>query len=203
MTTLKITDDDIPCLEEKVAIITGSFYTSTLFCLESLNLFANLIIGGASGIGFATARILALRGAKVYMLDLNPPDEQVPTGAEYVYCNITSWSELVAIFKRIGHVDICIANAGVSEETDYFKDTFDDTDNLIEPKYAVLEVNFKAVLNFVKLSLSYLRKQGTGGSIVITSSATAYAPEQSLPVYSATKLGVSVFTRSKSNMNLH
>ena len=36
-----------------------------------------------------------------------------------------------------------------------------------------------------------MRRRGVGGSIVITSSATAYAPEHSLPVYSACKLAVS------------
>lgn len=155
------------------------------------NRLTDPVLGGASGIGLATAKILASRGAKVYILDLNPPDEEVPAGAQYVQCNITSWPELVAAFKLAGHIDFAVANAGVTEETDYFKDTFDGAGNLLEPKYAVLDVNFRAVINFVKLSLSYLRKQGTGGSIVITASATAYAPEQSLPVYSATKLGVS------------
>lgn len=60
----------------------------------------------------------------------------------------------------------------------------------MEPTYPVLEVNLKAVLNFVKLAWSKMRKQGTGGSIVLTTSATAYAPEQSLPVYAAGKLAV-------------
>lgn len=126
------------------------------------------------------------------MLDLNPPEEGIPENTEYIRCNITSWSELQAVFIRVGRVDITIANAGVSEETNYFKDTFDDSGNLIEPKYGVLDVNFRAVLNFVKLSLSAFRRQGTGGSIVITSSATAFAPELSMPVYSATKLAVSI-----------
>jgi len=149
------------------------------------------MLGGAAGIGFATTKVLASRGVKTYMLDLNPPDEEPPPNAEYVCCNVTSWSELLAAFERAGHVDIAIANAGVSEEANYFKDTFDDDSNLIEPRYRVIDVNYRAVLNFVKLSLSFLRRQGTGGSIVITSSATAYAPEHSLPVYSATKLAVS------------
>jgi NAD(P)-dependent dehydrogenase (short-subunit alcohol dehydrogenase family) len=62
-------------------------------------------------------------------------------------------------------VDIAIANAGVSEEANYFKDTFDDDSNLIEPKYRVIDVNYRAVLNFVKLSLSFLRRQGTVGAL--------------------------------------
>lgn len=108
---------------------------------------------------------------------------------------MTKWAELRQAFDRIGKVDIAVANAGVSEETDYFKDTFDDAGRLLEPEYQVLDVNYRAVLSFIKLSLSKMRKAG-GGSIVITSSATAYSPEQSLPVYSSSKLAVSV-TRAR------
>ena len=79
----------------------------------------------------------------------------------------------------------------MSEEQDYFADTFDEAGEMLEPKYNVIEVNYRGVLNFVKLATSYMRREGKGGSIVITSSATAYSPEQSLPVYSATKLAVS------------
>lgn len=124
------------------------------------------------------------------MLDLNRPDEGVPENAEFVRCSVTSWSDLLGLFKRLDRLDIAVANAGVSEETNYFQDTFDAAGDLIEPRYGVIDVNLRGVLNFVKLSLSRFRQQGTGGSIVITASATAYAPEHSLPVYSATKLAV-------------
>lgn len=173
MTSLDIRDGDIPSLEGKTAIVTG----------------------GGSGIGFSTVKILASKGAKAYILDLNPPDEALPPNVEYIECNITSWSELRGVFERVKKVDIAVANAGVSEEANYFEDTFDEAGQLLEPRYAVLEVNYRAVLNFVKLSISHMRAAG-GGSIVITASATAYAPEQSLPVYSSTKLAVIGLMRS-------
>ena len=132
---------------------------------------------------------MSSKGAKVYILDINPPDEAIPPNAEFIKCNITSWSDLRSAFEHAKKVDIAVANAGVSEECNYFEDTFDEAGQLLEPKYGVLEVNYRAVLNFVKLSVGYMRRAG-GGSIVITASATAYAPEQSLPVYSSTKLAV-------------
>lgn len=133
------------------------------------------------------------------MLDLNPIDKtdsdniapEIRDSIIYTHCDITNWADLRGVFETVGHVDIAIANAGVSEEKDYFADTFDADGKLEEPGYAVVEVNYRAVLNFVKLSLSAFRKQGPGGSLVITSSATGYSPEQNLPVYSATKSGVS------------
>lgn len=130
------------------------------------------------------------KGARAYILDLSPPEGDVPTGAVFIKCDVTSWDNLVNAFKQAGHVDIAILNAGVSEECDYFEDSFNESGDLLEPRYDVVKVNYLSVLNSIKLALSFMRKQGTGGSIVITSSSTAYAPEQSLPVYSATKLAV-------------
>lgn len=138
-------------------------------------------------------KILASRGAKAYILDVNPPDEALPSNTEFIKCNITSWGELCSAFERVKRVDIAVANAGVSEDGDYFEDTFDNAGKLLEPRYDVVKVNYQSVLNFVKLSVRSMREAG-GGSIVITSSATAYAPEHSLPVYSSTKLAVSLMS---------
>ena len=96
-----------------------------------------------------------------------------------------------AIFQEVGHIDYAFANAGVSEETNYFADQFDSDGLLVEPAYAVLDVNLRGVYNVVKLAWSQMRADKTHGSIVITTSATAYSPEQSLPVYSSGKLAVS------------
>lgn len=134
-------------------------------------------------------KILASKNAKAYILDVNPPDEALPSNVEFIKCNITSWLELRSAFEQVKNVNIAVANAGVSEESNYFEDTFDEAGRLLEPRYGVLDVNYRSVLNFVKLSVRYMREAG-GGSIVITSSATAYAPEHSIPVYSSTKLAV-------------
>ncbi|KAK7709759.1 hypothetical protein SLS64_006000 [Diaporthe eres] len=168
MTSLQITLDDIPDLQGKRVILTG----------------------GSSGIGLAAARIFANKRATVYILDINPPSTSYD-GIEYLKCDIKSWAKLNEAFLYVGDFDIAVSNAGVSEETDYFADTFDEkTGALLEPEYRVLDVNLRSVFNFTKLALSNFRRRKHPGSIVITSSATAYSPEQSLPVYSASKLAV-------------
>ncbi|PYI24531.1 putative short chain dehydrogenase/ reductase [Aspergillus violaceofuscus CBS 115571] len=190
MSCLDLSVDDIPQLTGKTAIITG----------------------GCSGIGWDSAQLLAAKGATVYVLDIHPPspspphrpaakqkqqasgDEQGANPASRIHyrpCDVTAWPALRAVFDEIPQVDIAIANAGVSEECDYFDDIWDGEGHLVEPEYGVLDVNYRAVLNVVKLSLSTWRRTGNrNGSLVLTSSATAYSPEHSLPVYSATKLAL-------------
>ncbi|KAI8951905.1 hypothetical protein F4801DRAFT_600579 [Xylaria longipes] len=94
-----------------------------------------------------------------------------------------TWEQLRDIFDKIPRIDFAFANAGVSEEIDYFADASDDDGILQEPACAVLDINFRAVVNFVKLAWASMRKNKIPGSIVITTSATAYAPEQSLPAF--------------------
>ncbi len=150
-----------------------------------------MLEGGSSGIGLSTALILARKGAEVHILDLNETSGPLPSGnLRFHKCDVTKWEQLRDIFDQIPRIDFAFANAGISEEIDYFADAFDDDGKLQEPSYAVLDINFRAVANLVKLAWASMRKNKIPGSIVITTSATAYAPEQSLPVFAGTKLAV-------------
>lgn len=140
------------------------------------------------------------KGASVYILDVHePPPEALdlkldPNGGGAIAfrkCNVSCWAELRDAFLAVPNFEFVFANAGVSEVCDYFADTFDDAGRLLEPSYSVLDTNLTAVMNTTKLGWSLIRARGVRGSIVITTSATAYDPEQSLPVYSAGKLAVS------------
>jgi len=125
------------------------------------------------------------------VLDLKPPDESLastdnitsasPGAIEFTKCDITGWLSLRKIFATVGNVDIAVGNAGISQEYSYFTNTLDSNGELEEPAYYVVEVNYRAVLNFVKLSLSAFHRQAPGGSLVLTRSAAAYSAEQSLP----------------------
>ena len=83
------------------------------------------------------------------------------------------------------------ANAGVPEREHYFDDRLDDDGLLLEGPSSVIDVNLKGMLNIIKLSWYTMKKEKIQGSIVITTSATAYVPWQSLAVYSSVKLAVS------------
>ena len=105
-------------------------------------------------------------------------------------CDITHWESLRDVVLSIGHVDIAVANAGINEDPGFYDDQFDEEGKLKEPNHRVVDVNFRSTINFAKLAVSRFRKQGPGGSLVLTTSCVAYSPEQSLPIYSATKAGV-------------
>ncbi|KAK1542485.1 hypothetical protein CPAR01_05872 [Colletotrichum paranaense] len=179
MTTLNIKETDIPSLQGQTAIVTG----------------------GSSGIGLATAKILASRGAGVVILDVCQPTETLPLSVQFRKCDIRRWLELSDAFSQIGRVHIAIANAGVDEDGTYLNDAYNDNGDLLEPNYDVVDVNFRGTLNFVKLALHSMKRNGVQGSIVLTSSATAYSPEQSLPVYSGTKAALINYLRAmRSNL---
>ncbi|KAM7188761.1 short chain dehydrogenase reductase family [Rhypophila sp. PSN 637] len=158
MASLSITETDIPSQTGKIAVITG----------------------GSSGIGHAAARILVEKGATVHILDLNPPEQAIPS-VRFHQCSVTNWAELRAAFDQICHLDYVFTNAGTSEETDYFADSLDHDGLLAEPTYRVIDVNVRG---------SRMRADKTQASIVVTTNATAYAPEQSLPVYSSGKIAL-------------
>ena len=77
-----------------------------------------VVTGGASGIGAATAALLAERGARVAVLDRtsNPWTKQCSS----VPCDITQTAQveaaIAAVVERFGALDIVINNAGIGAE---------------------------------------------------------------------------------------
>lgn len=86
--------------------------------------------------------------------------------------------------SQFGHVDIVSANAGVfsfGEETHLVSEgDWDD----------VIDVNLKGVWQTCKAAIPFLIEQGTGGSMVLTSSAAALKGTPNIAAYSASKNGV-------------
>ncbi|KFA70086.1 Atr7 [Stachybotrys chlorohalonatus IBT 40285] len=174
MSTLTIDPTSIPPLEGKTAVVTAT----------------PLVPGGASGIGLAAAKIMLQKGATVYALDRQEPIEAVP-GLKFRRCDVTSWSALREVFDEIQQVHLAFANAGICDKSpESYYDDVCDNGNLQEPDYSMIDVNLKAVLNFVKLARHSMRRHQVQGSIVITASSTGLVPEQSAPVYSSTKFAV-------------
>ncbi|MFG2502761.1 SDR family NAD(P)-dependent oxidoreductase [Streptomyces sp. NPDC048441] len=140
-----------------------------------------LVTGGASGIGRATAELLAARGAQVAVLDLDPSSVQKPlTGYRADVSDDASVREAVAAaVADLGGLDVLINNAGIGAQG-----TVEDNDD--DQWHTVLDVNVLGIVRTTRAALPHLRGS-SHGAIVNTCSiaATAGLPQRAL--YSASK----------------
>jgi NAD(P)-dependent dehydrogenase (short-subunit alcohol dehydrogenase family) len=146
---------------------------------------AALVTGGASGIGLATARLLAARGARVAVLDRVKPSD----GADLypVIADVTSDDEVKAAVaeagRGLGALDILINNAGIGAAG-----TVEDNDD--DEWRRVLDVNVLGIVRTTRAALPLLRQaaRDRGQAAVVNTcsiAATAGLPNRAL--YSASK----------------
>ena len=140
-----------------------------------------LVTGGASGIGRATAELLAERGALVAVLDLDPSPVGKPLlGHRADVTDDASVREAVAAaVADLGGLDVLINNAGIGAQGTV-------EDNPDDEWHRVYDVNVLGMVRTTRACLPRLRASAHA-AIVNTCSiaATAGLPQRAL--YSATK----------------
>jgi NAD(P)-dependent dehydrogenase (short-subunit alcohol dehydrogenase family) len=146
--------------------------------------FENLVAvvtGGASGIGLATARLLAARGARVACLDLKPGD--LPEPLYGVECDVTDDAAVRAavdeVVNQFGRLDVVINNAGIGAIGTI-------ADNSDDEWLRVLNVNVVGMVRVARAALPHLR-DSPAAAIVNTCSIAATAGLPQRAVYSASK----------------
>ncbi|MFF5532507.1 SDR family NAD(P)-dependent oxidoreductase [Streptomyces cinerochromogenes] len=145
-----------------------------------------LVTGGASGIGRATAGLLAERGARVAVLDLDPArvDEPLLKLRADVTDDASVRAAVTEAAGALGGLDILVNNAGIGAQG-----TVEDNDDT-EWRH-VFDVNVLGMVRTARACLPHLRRAATArpgtAAIVNTCSiaATAGLPQRAL--YSATK----------------
>lgn len=148
-----------------------------------------VVTGGGAGIGLATARELASRGARVAVLDRNA---EVPEPLSGFIADVTDRESVLAAIEAIaaqfGGVDILINNAGIGAIGTV-------ADNGDEEWARVLDVNVTGIARVSAAALPWLRKSESA-AIVNTCSIAAQSglPERAL--YSASKGAVLALTRA-------
>jgi 3(or 17)beta-hydroxysteroid dehydrogenase len=161
-----------------------------------------LISGAARGIGGETAKLMVEAGAKVAIgdvLDERGRDTARSLGdnALYHHLNVTSeddWNAAVAAtVGKFGGIDILVNNAGMFLGKGIEEATLDEWARLSS-------INLTGVFLGTKLTLPALRERAQhsehGSAIVNLASVAGLVGSQLDPLYSMTKGGVTLFTKS-------
>ena len=164
-----------------------------------------LISGAARGIGAETARLMSEAGAKVAVADvLDERGRETAralenAGGEAIYTHLDVTREedwiaaLAAVTGRFGGLDILVNNAGVFLAMSIEEATLADWHRLCG-------VNLTGVFLGTKLALPALRESARrsphGSAIVNLSSVAGLVGSSGDPLYSMSKGGVALFTKS-------
>ena len=162
--------------------------------MAELSGLAAIVTGGGSGIGLATARLLASRGARVAVLDLKPGDEFIGVAAD-VTDDASVRLAVETAAGRLGGIDILVNNAGVGSIGTV-------ADNPDEEWHRVFDVNVVGMVRVTRAALPYLRAS-EHAAIVNTCSVAATAGLPQRAVYSATKGAVLSLTLAMAADHVH
>jgi NAD(P)-dependent dehydrogenase (short-subunit alcohol dehydrogenase family) len=163
-------------LSGKVALVTGA--------------------AGARSIGRGIALALARRGADIAINDVGhlkegadrvSEIEAIHRRATFIQADVADPREcerLVAeAVRRLGRLDVFCANAGVAR----WQELAEVTREAFE---AIFSVNLHGCFFGCQAAATQMRRQGTGGRIIVTSSVNAVMPHAKLGIYGATKHAV-------------
>ncbi len=142
-----------------------------------------LVTGGASGIGLATAKLLADRGATVATLDLSA---DVPGPLTGLAADVADDAQVRAAVERLDGLDVLVNNAGIGAIGDVAAN--DDAE-----WHRVLDVNVVGMVRVTRAVLPLLRGSGSA-AIVNTCSVAGVAGLPQRALYSASKGAVLALT---------
>lgn len=157
-----------------------------------------IITGASSGIGEATAKLLAKQGAQLVLAarredrlkTLQQEIEQLGGKAVYQVTDVTDASQVDALAKlaqdTFGSVDVLVNNAGLMPLSKLNKNKQDEWNTMVD-------VNIKGVLYGIGAVLPYMREQKRG-HIINISSVAGHDVMPSSAVYSGTKFAVRAIT---------
>jgi NAD(P)-dependent dehydrogenase (short-subunit alcohol dehydrogenase family) len=154
-----------------------------------------VVTGGASGIGLATATLLASRGAKVAVLDVSP---DVPAPLRGLRCDVSDDAavvEAVALAAHeLGGIDVLVNNAGIGAQGDV-------TANSDDEWHRVLDVNVVGMARVTRAALPHLRAS-SAAAVVNTCSIAAWQGLPNRALYSASKGAVLSLTLAMATDHL-
>ena len=164
-----------------------------------------VVTGGSSGIGLATARAFALRGAQVVLAARgegalkDAADALIHDGlkAHAIRCDVTSDGDVASLISTVqqqfGRLDVLVNNAGRSMRKPILDTTPEDFRDL-------MDLNFLAVVRCTRAAVPLLEK--VSGSIVNVSSLAGKSVTYFLGAYPATKFALNAYSQ-QLRLELH
>jgi NAD(P)-dependent dehydrogenase (short-subunit alcohol dehydrogenase family) len=147
-----------------------------------------IVTGGASGIGAACVELLAARGARVAVLDVNEAASGPRT--QFLRVDVADGAQVTRaiddIHARWGQIDILVGSAGIQR--------YGTATTTSEDEWArVLEVNLTGAWHAARACLRHMTR---GGAIVNVSSVQGLATQRNVCAYSVSKHALIGLTRS-------
>lgn len=154
-----------------------------------------VVTGAGSGIGRSTAKLLAERGAKVHLADINGEsvetvrDEIQAAGGEAVAHTLdTTDADAVfafadTVFATDAHVDLLHNNAGIGHAAPV-------EDTTLEDWRRVVDVNLMGFVYGVQAFVPRMLEQGRRSHVLNTASMAGLCPSAGMVPYSTTKAAV-------------
>jgi NAD(P)-dependent dehydrogenase (short-subunit alcohol dehydrogenase family) len=168
-----------------------------------INGAAAIVTGGASGLGEATARLLAQKGAKVVVADLQDDKGELVAkeiGGIFARTDVTSEEDVIAAVeaaKELGDLRVLVNCAGIGwPQRTIGKDGQYSSAHDLGIFTKVITINLIGTFNCIRLAATAmsqtapLDENGERGAIVNTASVAAYDGQIGQAAYSASKGGV-------------
>lgn len=158
-----------------------------------------VVTGGASGIGEASARLLAEDGATVVVVDVNDAGAAVAQSlgsARFIKCNVADHEAVEHMIEQANSwlkdsgakLDILFNNAGVG--------SFAQTPDLsVEDWHRVIDIDLNSIFYACRIAIPIMRGNG-GGAIINTASISGLFGDYGFSAYNAAKGAVVNYTRT-------
>ncbi|MFD7711533.1 SDR family NAD(P)-dependent oxidoreductase [Streptomyces sp. NPDC059785] len=138
-----------------------------------------LVTGGASGIGAAVTARLREEGARVAVLDLNPPRDDPDAHRVDVARDEEVRAAVARVAEEFGGLDVVVNNAGIGAQGTV-------ADNSDEEWHRVLDINVLGAVRVSRAALPWLRESSHAAIVNMCSiAASAGLPQRAL--YGASK----------------